>query len=866
MPKPTLPAPTDSENLCFHPVFAWAVNEALRRKKLNVDFHLKPQFQTPSGPADFAIVRTATGKVLFPIEIKRSKTSVRGPGRRQARDYQANLGTQQETAYYCASNLELTEFFRVDAGRPQTSAQRLSLHHGSSGELGKTSDSDFYNALVECVLEILSIALGEAPYEYTDGLTQFQGHVGAHLDDADSWHQLFVPLCFEYVRGAATQIASLHAQTKDWKTARSYCKTPQRLNTLGGKIDFAHIFREPAPEPYCTEAFADGVLREAHNAGKAQGNGDDIAELVNELLAPSGPGIVQTDTELAQLLAIIARDALGRDLASDEKVCDPGAGSGRLLTALSTLAFPDLQARQVYAIEKEQRFGEPLSLRLGLAFAGQLTKENAPSIVMAPLESLPDDALAAVRVVVMNPPYLSGVQAGVEKACFSIRIEKLLKEPALLDRGQIAFEALFLELVWHLAAPGTVIAVVFPSQHLVRLSDEVVHLRQFLAKNLALTHIVQYPSEDLFDAVIKQTVLLAGVKGEQGNTIKLIDVQKRVADIDLMELHYGLQRDSDSPSHGVTIRQLARSDLLTASKHGWRQFLGAGARATNFINQHMQGFSTVESLGKHVRRGTIASSGNKALTVFSKIAPTHPEITTRIPDTWLRAVLNTTEAMPRVLTVANAPEISFLPPQEAYDTEHPDHSCLVGIVEAHLSIHRPRAGHQARAVKTAANIIADLKSDQKDLGNNWVLIPRGARVRGQVGLLEEAGVLLSTNVAMVRFERHQERRLFASWMLSVFGQLQLELHGVSQEGMRKLEMGQIRKVHYPNLASLPQALADRLVALIETEAPCEFASFSARETDRLWANAIDAANPETCLENAIELFNALIDERRSQGS
>ena len=46
-------------------------------------------------------------------------------------------------------------------------------------------------------------------------------------------------------------------------------------------------------------------------------------------------------------------------------------------------------------------------------------------------------------------------------------------------------------------------------------------------------------------------------------------------------------------------------------------------------------------------------------------------------------------------------------------------------------------------------------------------------------------ILLSTNVFMVRFPTERERKLFASWMLSVFWQIQLELVSAAQEGMRK---------------------------------------------------------------------------------
>ena len=49
----------------------------------------------------------------------------------------------------------------------------------------------------------------EKPAEYTVGLTQFQTNLESVLDDPASWHQLFIPAGFEYIRGASSQLLSL---------------------------------------------------------------------------------------------------------------------------------------------------------------------------------------------------------------------------------------------------------------------------------------------------------------------------------------------------------------------------------------------------------------------------------------------------------------------------------------------------------------------------------------------------------------------------------------------------------------------------------------------------------------------------------
>lgn len=922
MSRPNLPKHTDPENNYFHPVFKAAAEEAIFSKGLAGQISVKAQYHSPTGPIDLVLFNNNTNRVLLPIEIKRTQSSVRGGGRRQARDYWQNLGAGCESQYYCVTNLELVELFRYDAAKPRTSAQRIELTNPINGYLGSTPKSAFYDQLKATIEEILDTVKGVVAFKYvTGGLTEFQANLEAKTSDPDGWHKLFIPVCFEYIRGAATQIAQLQAQADGWKSASIYKATPNRLIQLGNSIDFSHIFSEPGTDQNDTVAFANTVIKEAFEAGKALGKGDDIAELVNELLStPSAPGIVETDTELAQLLAVVAKDALGRELLQNEEAFDPASGSGRLLTALPLTAFPSLGPSQVKANEKEKLFAEALSLRLGLAFGAVLSPTNAPAITISGIESIVPSYLKNVRLVVMNPPYLSGVQAAGIKGLFTNRIKAISGSDALLDIGQAALEILFLELVWHLVPDETVIATVFPSQHLTRLSDEVVALRRFLTNNLALTHIVIYPRQGLFESVIKQTVLLVGKKGNPlpGQHIKVVEVQTNVGDIDLGELLANLLAGSHQPTHGVVVREVLRSELYKSASEGWRRVLGAGVRANSFIKTHMAQSSTVRNLGDNVRRGVLGGSGNTALTVFSKTKPQYKSVVALIPQSWLRPVLNTTESMPRLLTPDNAPETSFMPPPSAYVDGTADNATLQKIIHEYLRVNQPRAGSQAKAKKTPQTIQRNLKSNQKEFGAGWVLIQRASRTKGEICLLEvpeirlhadkqfsggryplppadeglypflpQAGerpemrereaqyntlniahphILLSTNVFMVRLPTELERKLFASWMLSVFGQIQLELVSAGQEGMRKLEIEAIKHVRFPDFSVIPKNIETALLANLPNEPAHSFDAIRQRPSDQLWAEVVAPSSPTLCLAQALILFQELVDERKGFGN
>ncbi|MBE0469952.1 MAG: BpuSI family type II restriction endonuclease [Methyloprofundus sp.] len=867
MTRPVLPYYSSSETKDFHPVFKQALEELLNKKKLLGDIKIVGEFPTPTGPVDFALIDISTNKVILPIEIKRTQSSLRGGGRRQARDYWSNLGAQCQTNFYCASNLEMTELFRYDRARPTTLSQLIELQHAKAGVLGSTDTNTFYTNLIDCLEEVLEITLGNTPYNYAKGLTQFQNNIQAAVDNKDKWHQIFITAAFEYIRGASSNESNLKSLTASWKSVDFYKSNPSRINQLGSGVDFEHIFCDPLPLTSDPDAFLSSILLEAYESGKLLGRGDDVAELVNSILAPKGLGIVETDAELAQLMAIMAKASLGRELLVDEIVIDPASGSGRLLTALPITAFPSINPTQVWANEIQHQFAEPLSLRLGLAFASVINPSNSPKISISGIEEVDKNEFDKVKLVVMNPPFLSGIQSSNIKDKFIDRIKTLSGSCSKLNEGQIALEALFLELVTNLVSTGTVMVTVFPLQHLYRLSSEVVKLRKFLISEFGLSHIVLYPSKGIFESVTKQTVILVGEKGNKNSEIFLVEVQKKVSDIDFSQLLIGLTSKSTTPAHGVELSKISQKKLLGLAEDGWKGLIGAGLRVQSFMDRYFKSFQRLSQLpGKQVRRGVVGNNGNTSLTVFDGVKPRYPDIVKLIPKSWLRPVLNTTETMPRILNSSSAPEASFIPPESAYIPGNVDNQTLNSIVDVYLKVHKRSSGSQAKKIKTKNEVIANIKSNQKNLGPGWVLIQRASRTKGQISILEEDGILLSTNVPMVKLPSYEERMLLGSWLLSIFGQIQFELFSTPQEGMRKLEMNGIKQILYPDFSKIPSTLKTSLIKNLITESAVSFGNVNARPSDQLWASFLAPYAQTDCLNEAVNLLQEIIDERKGFGN
>ena len=866
--RPPLPMISDGENDHFHPPVRRAIEEALGRRGLSNNYHVEAQYSSPTGPIDLVLVNDQTSKVSLVIEVKRTKTSVRGQGRRQARDYWSNLGSRVDTAFYCCTNLELIELFRFDPSRPRTASQAIELSVSHCGTLGTTPEGAFYDQLIASFDEVLNLVFGTIPFKYASGVEEIHTTLGTLINQPADWHKTLIPVCFEYIRGAASRVPTLAQKTSGWKAASLYMSRPVEISRLGGAIDFEQIFADPQTNPNDPIAFNTALIKQAYEAGRALGMGDDIAEAVSDLIAsPDDPGVVETDPELARLVAVLARSALGRELKPDEEVMDPAAGSGRLLTALHTDAFRTIAPKQLRANEKEPRFAEALSLRLGLTHAEVLSPTNAPLVTIKPAEHLTADESRNVRVIVMNPPYFSGVAAASEKGQITRRTSELSGRPSMLNHGQVAFEILFLEMLWSLVQTDTVIVTVFPVQHLTRLSPEVIKFRKWLTGNFALSHIVLYPRKGLFSNVIKQTLVLVGRKTKVKDAqVKLVEVQCTVGDVDFSALLTQLEH-SDRPTYGVEVSEISREDLDAIADQGWQSLIGAGKRAKAFVSSYFYGYNALSDMGgPDIRRGVLGNNGNTSLTVFSRTTPKYPTLVSMIPTSWKMPVLNTTENMPRLLTKESAPEMSFLPPPAAYVAGSKENVVLRRVIDEYLRVYAPTSGAQAKAPKTAEQIIDNLKSNQKDFGAGWAIVQRASRTKGEVGFQEEGGILLSTNVPMIRFKSERETKLFASWSLSVFGQLQFELVATNQEGMRKLELDPLRQLKHPNFLTLDREIADALIASLPLEPAQQFSTIIVRPSDELWAKVVWPSDPGACVLECVEVLSSLIADRQGFGN
>lgn len=847
---PPIPKYNDSENTVFHPVFAFALDVASKNKGLN-DVEIVRQFKEPGGGlVDLVLRRKGSGKVILPIEIKRTISSVRGIGRRQARDYQMNLTSQAENKFYCVSNLELTELFQTDPLRTTTISQQIKLSSPQDVRLENGQDNYIIPTLIGVLEEIIEIViLKSKPAQYLVGQSDLEKELRGSLSSFSQWHESLVPFCFEYIRGNA----SLKNRTRLWRAASAYSSNPKRIIDLGGAIDFERIFSNPVPK---ASNFNSQVLNDAFVAGKAFGDGDDLAALVGEVLSDPQIGIVETDYDLARVLGVVVGHVAGALKPSDE-ILDPASGSGKLLAALVHEKYPNIKPENIVAVEKDIFFSEALSLRLGLQFANRVSKEHAPNIIIAPFESLDKAILSNVRIAVVNPPFISSINSVSEKNNIERKIRSITGNEPKLGLGQLGLEAIFMELVFRMVPDGTTIAFIYPNSIISRLSKEFAELRKFVIGEMGISHIITYPSEGVFEEVVKKTVIFVCTKGQFPSQVQAVDIQIRVPDLDLTAFATALA-DSSKECYGVQFGLLSQQSLLQNCDTGWKAFFGIGGEVNSFVSQNLGIAKSLLDYCPKMRRGTVGNSGNTALTVFTQCS-----LPDYVPEEWLISCVNNARDIPLLISAASAPNLSFLPPTQAYLNSGLAHDSLELIVDGYISRCNGKFSTKKQRTKSKdkSTIIADLKTDQRSPASHAILVPRACREEAKIAMVDDDPVLVSTNFMILPVADKENRMLLASWLQSIFGQLQIELYSTSEDGMRKTEKNVLSKVRVPDFAEIPRNIKTKIMECLDKEKFLLLNDVRPRESDCLWSMVLSPDDAKQVLLDGVRLLNAAYDDR-----
>lgn len=847
----------DSEVNVYHPLCEEALNKAIATLDLSRIYEVLHHQYTGSLEMDYAIRNKRTGKYLCVIEVKRTPADVHSARYQyQAMSYVQMNAAVTERPFYILTNLEYAFAFRYDAARPRVFQQMLApgLH-----TIGCFADyetrEEYVDILAEFFVSRIQAYINDR-YSYLITLERFAFYMEAIKEQPKKWKSGLAVLLYEYIRGAFTCVS--RNELHDVRLFRAMTESDViRICNEAAHINFKEIF-DYSDERYVPRIYVENnLLSNIFDFGHQNINGNSVADVLHQIVSEGREhdGEVPTDLELGRVVAVLAHNISG-DISTSEKVCDPAAGSGNLLS--SAIDIFNLTANQIVANDINPQLGELLTLRLGLNFVQVVGGDVYPLVSHSNIVDLETSFFDDVKVVVLNPPFLGGVYAAQRKQAFYSRINELAGRDTGNNIGQMPLEAAFLELVTYLVKPGTTIACIFPKSHLLARGPEAQAMRRLMIRNLGIHTIFTYPGKDIFVDVTRDTCVLVGKAMQPADNISLISSYETIPNLDLHTFAESLGTtlsDEFSPMcAGVVGKKIPKERLMTSVIDGWREINSEMLDALSFVDftfRENDAFRLIENCDWRMKRGGAANSGGSDILFFDSRRDLYSAFLTR--DLTLKAGMRNAELD---TFIANEGDSKFL------DSSEISEDLLEDIIDCYLRL-PVREGRQARNTKTKDQWIKIVNKESRGKFAPYsVLIPRALRRKGRVHLIQN-DIFVSTNFLVCYGLDERTSLLLGTWISTIFYQLICEVSSKDQEGMRKMEVRDIAQTVVPVFENITDRTYDRLKEVANNIEFLDLQEPIVRDVDMIWAEELFGEEAEQRTSEARRLLEYTATRRNS---
>lgn len=659
-------------------------------------------------------------------------------------------------------------------------------------------------------------------------------------------------MLYEYIRGALTYL-----NRNDLPDVRIFHNDIARICDEAARINFKDIFN------YSDEIFekkvniSNSILADMYDFGNQNVTGDSIAGILHQIISEGHEyeGEVATDLELGRLVAILAKKISG-DLSDGELLCDPAAGSGNLIS--SSVEIFGLAPRQILVNDYNSKLLELLSLRLGLIYAMTISRNNSPMIFDKNIVNLNSEFFANVKVIVMNPPFVAGINCVERKQEFYSRIRELAGRDTGTNIGQMPLEAAFLELITYMVTPGTTIACIYPKTHLTARGPEAKIIRSLIIDNLGLRVVFTYPGDEIFNDVTKGTCILVGKAMQPVEFVDVVASYEKIPDLDIHRFEQSLNSNFNENfcpiMPGVVAKKISVNELRTEIKNGWRMLNSEMAEAIAFVKEHFENspqFVRLSCLNYNIKRGPAGTAGGSDLVFFDS----REDLYNQFRNRGLRLRAGMRNAKLNSFNI-NGGDSRFL------DVSINDTQTIEQIIDAYNALPK-RNSKQQRHRKNKETWMRILHSESKRIfEKNSVLIPREIRKMGRIYLADEP-VFVSTNFVVCTLPTYENALLLATWMSTVFYQLICEVSSKDQEGLRKMEVSDIDTTYVPNLDNITQKTIDKLKVEKDTISFLNLNRPEIRNVDRIWAEELFNDKAEETLQKAVRMLEFLANRRNA---
>lgn len=843
----------DSEVKIFHPLCEDALNQALKNLSLNSEYEVLHHQYTGTLEMDYVVRNRRTKKYLCVIEVKRTPADVQSTRYQvQAQSYVQMNSPENEKPFYILTNLEKLISFRYDTTKPRVYQQMLLPGLENVCDFSMDDENKIVNKLAKIFTRLIDEFRNDR-YQYLTTLEQFLGYMNSTIADDKKWKSSMAMLMYEYIRGAFRAVR----RTEIRYDVHKFHNDVEQICIEANSVDFDGIFAYDSAKYLPRLTMSASILADIYKYGNVNISGDAIADALHNMISEDKhhEGEVATDLELASLAAVLAKMSNGA-LANGKKICDPAAGSGNLIC--SSINIFNAEPNQLIANDINPKLIELLSLRLGLSFPKVIAKPNVAQITTEDIVNLNKSDFKDVDVVLLNPPFVAGINCVNRKVPFYNKIKSLKGSEAITKVGQMNLGAVFLETVCHLVNVGTTIVCIFPKAHLTERGEEAVAFRRMLLKLFGLHTIFNYPAEGLFDSVTEETCIFVGKVLQKTKEVLVYSSDVKVADIDLHALQSVTsgycRKDFATVFPGVEARVFDLSELDTAVEDGWRMVCSEMSEAIQFIETNINRCTKLTNITNTTnvyRKGQVGVNGGSDLTFFDSIDTLYTKYEKRVT---LEEGMRNAKSNDFILNCGDSKFLNF----------NGIGAGLAASITRDYTLMTRDAGKQQRKVKTATEWETIAKKDGKvRFLNNSVLIPTKTRKSGRVHL-SNIPLYVSTNFVVFTYPSTAEAEMVASYMTTVFYQLECEVMCKNHAGVRKGEVGDVVTTHVPVFSDISPSDVLKIQAEIPNIKFLNLNNPTITKMDEIWAEILFGVNAQKCLADAQRLLRFLANRRNSQ--
>uniref|UniRef100_UPI0040573925 BpuSI family type II restriction endonuclease n=1 Tax=Agathobacter sp. TaxID=2021311 RepID=UPI0040573925 len=843
----------DSEVKIFHPLCETSLNQALKNLSLDSEYEVLHHQYTGTLEMDYVVRNSRTKKYLCVIEVKRTPADVQSTRYQvQAQSYVQMNSPENEKPFYILTNLEKLISFRYDATKPRVYQQMLLPGLENVCDFSVDDEREIVNKLATIFTRLIDEFRNDR-YQYLTTLEQFLAYMNSTIADDKKWKSSMAMLMYEYIRGAFRAVR----RTEIRYDIHKFHNDVEQICIEANTVDFDGIFAYDSAKYLPRLTMSASILADIYKYGNVNISGDSIADALHNMISEDKhhEGEVATDLELASLAAVLAKMSNGA-LSAGKKICDPAAGSGNLLC--SSINIFNAEPNQLIANDINPKLIELLSLRLGLSFPKVIAKPNVAQITTEDIVNLNKSDFSDVDVVLLNPPFVAGINCVNRKVLFYDKIKTLKGSEAITKVGQMNLGAVFLETVCHLVNVGATIVCIFPKAHLTERGEEAVAFRKMLLNLFGLHTIFNYPAEGLFGSVTEETCIFVGKVLRKANEVLVYSSDVKVADIDLHALQNFTgsycRTDFATVFPGVEARLFDWSELDAAVEDGWRMVCSEMSEAIQFIECNINRCAKLINITKTTnvyRKGQVGVNGGSDLTFFDSIDALYTKYEKSVT---LEEGMRNAKSNDFILNCGDSKFLNF----NGIGTR------LAASITGDYTLMTRAAGKQQRKVKTAAEWETIAKKDGKvRFLKNSVLIPTKIRKSGRVHL-SNIPLYVSTNFVVFTYPSVVEAEVVASYMTTVFYQLECEVMCKNHAGVRKGEVGDVVTTHVPVFAGISSSDVLKIQAEIPNINFLNLNNPTITKMDEIWAEILFGANAKTCLADAQRLLRFLANRRNSQ--